>query len=114
MATPFSVELSVGESPSEAQGRAATALVEPARSLGLRLTDRGADELTFKPRIGFPLFLTLWRNLNREHMTVKFAPDPGGGTRVTLTGAVSGGRKTLASDPELWTEALGGSPVKQA
>jgi hypothetical protein len=42
MAVPFDVQLSMPEAPSEAQGRAADALAQPARRVGLRLTNRRA------------------------------------------------------------------------
>jgi hypothetical protein len=109
MASPFNIELSMREAAAEAQARAATALSEPARAVGLRLTKRGAGELGYRPRVQFPFLVMLWHNLNREQMTVKFDPDPNGGTRVTITGAVARGNHTVAADPEHWSEALGGS-----
>jgi hypothetical protein len=110
MANAFNVELSMREAPSEAQARAATALTEPARAIGLRLTKRGAGELGYRPRVQFPFVIMLWHNLNREQMTVKFEPSATGGTRVTISGAVAGGSHALAADPEHWSEALGASP----
>jgi hypothetical protein len=107
MASPFSVELSMSEAPAEAQARAANALDEPARLVGLRLTKRGAGELQYKPRVQFPFMLMLWHNLNGEKMTAKFEPGESGGTRVTLNGAVARGKHPLAIDPEHWTESLG-------
>jgi hypothetical protein len=109
MPSRFNLELSMREAPAEAQSRAATALTEPARAVGLRLAKRGAGEFTFKPRVQFPFLIMLWHNLNREHMKVTFATGDGGGTRVTISGAVARGRQPLAADPEHWTEALGGS-----
>ena len=38
MARPFTIELEVPEPPTEAAARAAIALAEPARAIGLRLT----------------------------------------------------------------------------
>jgi hypothetical protein len=107
MARPFSVELSVSEPPPEAQSRGATALADAARAVGLRLARRGAGELIYKPRVQFPFALMLWHNLNRERMTVKFEPGPGGGTHVTISGAVARGHHPLAADAEHWSEALG-------
>jgi hypothetical protein len=44
-------------------------------------------------------------------MTVRFAPADGGGTRVTISGAVAKGKHPLAADPEHWAEPLGaGAP----
>ena len=111
MPSPFQVELSMREPPPEAQSRAAQALADPARAVGLRLTKRGAGELTYKPRVQFPFLVMLWHNLNREQMTVKFAPAADGSTHVTISGAVARSRHPLASDPELWTEALGARPA---
>jgi ABC-type molybdenum transport system ATPase subunit/photorepair protein PhrA len=54
-----------------------------------------------------------WRGrvgVNGEGMTVTFADRPDGGTRVQISGAVSGGSLELASDPEAWSEALGVTP----
>jgi hypothetical protein len=108
MASPFKVELSMREAAAEAQARAADALAEPARAIGLRLTRREAGELVYRPRVQFPFALMLWHHLNREQMTVQFAPDAGGATRVTISGAVARSKQPLAADPEHWTEALGG------
>ena len=110
MATPFDVQLSMSEAPSEAQARAAEALSDPARQVGLRLTKRSASVLTFRPRVQFPFLLMLWHNLNGEQMTVKFEPGDRGGTRVNISGAVARDRQPLAADPEHWSEALGASP----
>src|SRR5579862_530782 len=107
MASPFSVEVSMSEAPAEAQARAATGLTDAARAVGLRLTKRGAGELGYRPRVQFPFLLMLWHNLNREQMTVTFSPEPNGGTRVRITGAVARGSHGLAADPEHWSEALG-------
>ena len=109
MASPFTVELTMPEPPGEAQARAANDLTEPARAIGLRLTGRAAGELQYKPRMQFPFMIVLWHTLNGEKMTVKFDPGEGGGTRVTINGAVARGSYPLASEPEHWTEALGGS-----
>ena len=111
MASPFTVELSMPEPPAEAQARAADTLTDPARAVGLRLTRRAAGELQYKPRVQFPFLIMLWHNLSGEKMTVKFAPGESGGTRVSISGAVARDRHPLASDPEHWTEALGGSPA---
>jgi hypothetical protein len=111
MAKTFSVELSMSEAPSEAQGRAATALDKPARAVGLRLKDRGAEKLDYRPPVGFPFLVNLWRHLDREQMTVKFDPGATGGTHVTISGAVASGKHALAANPEHWSEALGASPL---
>jgi hypothetical protein len=108
MASAFAVELAMREGPGDAQARAATALEEPARLVGLRLTKRAAGELQYRPRVQFPFLIMLWHNLNGERMTVKFAPGEGGGSRVSISGAVARGKHPLASDPEHWTESLGG------
>jgi len=111
MANQFKVELSMHEAPSEAQARAANALTEPARAIGLSLKGRGAGELSYRPRVQFPFLIMLWHNINREQMTVKFEPGDKGGTRVTISGAVASGNQAVAADPELWSEALGASPA---
>ena len=108
MASPFNVELAMSEAPAEAQARAVDALAEPARLVGLRLTKRGVGELQYRPRVQFPFLLMLWHNLSGERMSVKFAPGESGGTRVTLNGSVARAKHRLASDPEHWTESLGG------
>jgi hypothetical protein len=81
MASPFSIELTMAESPSDAQARAATALTEPARSVGLRLKKRGTDELEYGPRLKWPRLVALWHNLRGEQMTVKFEPAEAGDPR---------------------------------
>ena len=111
MAQQFTLQLSMPEQPTEAQAHAATALADPARAVGLRLTKRGAGELDYRTHVKFPLLLRLWHNLNGERMTVGFEPASGGGTRVTLTGAVTRSNHALASDPEHWSAALGLSPA---
>jgi hypothetical protein len=113
MASAFNVELSMPEPPAEAQARAADALAEPARAVGLRLTKRGAGELQYRPRVQFPFLIMLWHNLNGERMTVKFGPGESGGTRVTLNGKVARAKHPLAIDAEHWTESLG-SPTTPA
>jgi hypothetical protein len=110
MAKNFSVEVSLPEAPAQAQARAARALAEPARAVGLRLTRQSGGELQYRPRVQFPFMLMLWHNLNGERMTVRFEDGDGGGTRVLISGAVGGGSVELASDPEHWSEALAGSP----
>jgi len=109
MPSAFNLELSMREAPSEAQARAATALVEPARAVGLRLTKRGAGELGYTPRVQFPFLIMLYHKLSGEHMAVKFESRAEGGTRVILSGKVAGGNQMLAEDPEHWSEALGAS-----
>ena len=111
MASAFNVELSMSESPAEAQARAADALTEPASAIGLRLTERGAGELSYRPRVQLPFLIMLWHNLNGEKMTVKFEPADGGGTRVTISGAVARAKQPLATDPGHWTDALDGSAM---
>jgi hypothetical protein len=63
---------------------------------GLRMSYDGA----WRGRVG----------VNGVGMTVTFADRPDGGTRVQISGAVSGGCLELASDPEAWSEALGVTP----
>jgi hypothetical protein len=109
MSNAFNVELSMRETPGDAQERAAAALTEPARAIGLRLTKRGSGELGYQPRVKFPLLVSLWHRLNGEQMTVKFQPGAEGGTRVTISGAVARSKHAMAADPERWSEALGGS-----
>ena len=109
MATPFDVQLSMTEAPSDAQARAVDALKDPAHRVGLRLTKRGPGELRYSARVQFPFLLMLWNTLSGVRMTVKFEPGEGGGTRVTIRGAVAKARQPLAADPEHWAEALGAS-----
>jgi hypothetical protein len=109
MASAFNIELSMSESPAEAQARAADALTEPASAIGLRLTERGAGELKYRPLVRWPFLIVLWRNLNGEKMTVKLEQADGGGTHVTISGAVARSKQPLAADPEHWTYALDGS-----
>jgi hypothetical protein len=90
--------------------RAADALKDPARRVGLRLTKRDTGELGYSPRVQFPLLLVLWNPVTGVRMTVKFEPGDGGGTRVTIKGAVSKARQPLAADPEHWAESLAASP----
>ncbi len=106
MATKFAVELSLPEAPSEAQARAANALHDPARAVGLRLTKRGPALLRFSPRVQFPFVLMAWHYLNGEQMTARFDSAEGGGTRVTISGAVARSNHALAADPAHWSEAL--------
>ena len=107
MAREFDVELVLREPPSEAQASAATALTEPARTVGLRLRKREGGELVYRPRVQFPFVLMLAHYLNGERMVVSFAPGDGGGTRVSIAGRVARSRHPLASDPEPWVDALG-------
>jgi hypothetical protein len=109
MASPFTITLSMPESPADAQARAANELTNAAKAVGLRLTGRAAGELQYKTSVQFPFTLRLWHTLNGEKMTIRFEPGESGGTRVTINGAVARGKHPLASDPEHWTESLGGS-----
>jgi hypothetical protein len=109
MASTFNVELSMREAPSETQERAATALTEPARAIGLHLSKLEGRELDYKPRMTWPLAVSLWHRLNGEQMTVKFEPGAEGGTHVTISGAVPKGKHAMAADPEHWSESLSGS-----
>ena len=111
MASTFNVELSLSDSPAEAQARAADALTEPASAVGLRLTHRSPSELKYRPVVRWPFLVVLWRNLNGEKMTVKFEPADSGGTHVTINGAVARAAQPLASDPDHWMHALAGSAV---
>jgi hypothetical protein len=111
MASAFNIELSMSESPAEAQARAADAFTEPACAVGLRLTERGPGELKYRPLVQWPFLIVLWRNLNGEKMTVKFESADSGGTHVTIRGAVARGKQPLAGDPGHWTDALDGSAM---
>jgi hypothetical protein len=111
MASAFNIELSMSESPPEAQARAADAFTEPASAVGLRLTERGPGALKYRPLVRWPFLIVLWRSLNGEKMTVKFEPADGGGTRVRISGAVARAKQLLAADPGHWTYALGASAV---
>jgi len=106
MASAFNIELSMSESPVEAQTRATRAFTEPASAVGLRLTGRGPGELRYRPPVQWPFVLVLWRMLNGERMTVRFEPADSGGTRVTINGATARAKQRLAADPEHWTDAL--------
>jgi hypothetical protein len=111
MAKSFSVELSMREAPAEAQARASTALADPAKAVGLRLTASEPGKLSFRPRVQFPFLLMLWHTLNGERMTVQFEQAPDGGSRVTIGGAVAAGCQPLAADPEHWSPPLGATPA---
>ncbi len=109
MASAFNTELSVRESPAEAQARAADSFTEPASAVGLRLTGRGPGELKYRPLVQWPFLIVLWRNLRGERMTVKFESADSGGTHVSIRGAVARSKQALAADPGHWTDALDGS-----
>ncbi|HZU61382.1 MAG TPA: hypothetical protein VE983_10470 [Solirubrobacteraceae bacterium] len=109
MAASFEVELSMAEAPSDAQGRAVSALEEAARTVGLRLTKRAAGRLEYRPRVQFPFLIMLYHTLSGERMTVSFEPGSSGGTRVLIRGAVARSRQAVAADPDHWSEALGAS-----
>jgi hypothetical protein len=106
MASPFNVELTMGEGPDDAQARAVTALNDPARAVGLRLSNESPGELSYKPQTQWPFLVALWHTLQGEKMTVKFTPNPDGGTKVAITGSVPSGKQSLAADPGHWSGAL--------
>ncbi len=112
MANRFIVELRVHEPPAEARARAASALDGPAGAVGLRLRPGvgGVNELVYRPPLGFPLMLSLWRRLRGERMRVAFDPGPAGGTSVAISGSVARRASALARDPDHWAGPLGGSP----
>ena len=91
-----SAGLLLAQADGEAQARAATALVQPARAVGLRLTKRGGGELVYTPRVQFPFLLMLYHKLSGEKMTVTFAPGSDGGTHVMISGKVAGSNHLLA------------------
>lgn len=113
MAAAFNIELSVSDSPAEAQARAADAFAAPASAVGLRLAGRGPNQLTYRPRVQWPFLVVLWRNLSGEKMTVRFEPADGGGTRVLIDGVVARGNQRLANDPGHWADALNGAAGSQ-
>jgi hypothetical protein len=110
MAKSFSVELSTGEPPEEAQARASAALAGPAKAVGLRLTASEPGRLSYRPRVQFPFLLMLWHTLNGERMSVQFEPAADGGSRVSISGAVASARQPLAADSEHWSGPLGATP----
>ena len=112
MAASFSHELSMRMQPAEAQAHAASALTDPARAVGLRLTKRSAGELGYRPRVQFPFLIMLWHHVNGERMAVKFEQAPAGGTRVSISGAVARRNHPLAADPEHWSEPLDATPAR--
>ncbi|HEY2653539.1 MAG TPA: hypothetical protein VGI50_16570 [Solirubrobacteraceae bacterium] len=111
MASPFEVELSVHQSPDEAQSQAAVALGDAALRVGLRLTGQRPGELQYTPKLQFPFVRMLYHKLQGEKMTVTFSRGSDGGTRVTIRGGVARNVLPLASDPEHWSEALGATAV---
>jgi hypothetical protein len=112
MARPFTIELAMPEPPSEAAARAAIALAEPARAIGLRLAKRTAGALQYTPRVQFPFLIMLWHNLNGERMTVSFVHDGNGGTRISISGRTARGSQSLAADPDHWAEPLSATTVE--
>jgi hypothetical protein len=112
MARPFTIELAVPEPPTEAEARAAIALAEPARAIGLRLTKRDAGALHYTPRVQFPFLIMLWHNLNGERMTVNFTNDGNGGTRISISGRTTRGSQPLAADPDHWAEPLSATTIE--
>ena len=82
-------EIFAAVGPNGAQARSADAFTEPTSTFGLRLTQRRLRELKYRPVVRWPFLVVLRRNLNGERMTVKFEPADGGGTRVTINGAVA-------------------------
>jgi hypothetical protein len=46
---------------------------------------------------------------HRGRRSLKFEPEDGGGTHVTISGAVARAKQPLAADPRHWTDALNGS-----
>jgi hypothetical protein len=113
MAQSFEVELSMPETPEEAQARAAIDLTDAARAVGLRLTRRGPRQLHYRPRVQFPFLLMLMHTLNGERMTVEFSDREAGGSRVSIRGAVAGAKRGLAADPDHWSEALGAGASRE-
>ena len=111
MARAFNVELSMSESPAEAQARSADALTEPASAIGLHLTERGAGALKYRHLVQWPFLIVLWRNLSGETTAAKCEPADGGGTHVTISGGVARAKQPLATDPGHWTDALDGSAM---
>src|SRR5271167_2151706 len=102
MAKKFTVELSMSEAPDAAQAKAETAFAQPAKELGLRLKDASSRELSYEPSWGFPFLVNTWRHLDHQQMTVDFEEAGTGGSRVKISGAVTGARHAQAEDPQFW------------
>jgi hypothetical protein len=111
MGSKFEVEMTVRESPQEAQSRAAGVLKQAAGAVGLRLAARVPGQLRYRPPIQWPLLLALYHRFSGEQMVVSFRPADGGGTAIVLQGSVARGRLALAADPEHWAAPLAGTPV---
>jgi hypothetical protein len=121
MAKTFSYELSTTGSPEEAEARLQSAITERLRhptggssasnlQHQLRLKERTATSLSYKPKLAAPLpvSFSIWvsRVLRGESVEVQFASDGADGqTRITVSGQVGSGTQAIA-DREFWTGIL--------
>jgi hypothetical protein len=100
------VVLNVRGQADRVQAACVLGLQQHARDLGFRLAEQRSTSLVYRPRLHFPLLITLvpWlvRRARGEHLTIEFAPADQV-TQVTITGRAS----PRATDREQWSEALG-------
>lgn len=105
MPRTFSYDLSLTDPPASAQARLREAVTKQLRqSAAMRPAHDGPDSMAFRPQWGWPLLVSLTRQIRGENVNLKFrATDDG--TTVAVTGKVAGDAEMVASR-EFWTKTL--------
>ena len=105
MSRSFSYDLSLSESPADAQARLRQVVSdELRRSANMRLASEESHSLAFRPQWSWPLLAALFRVISREAVNLNFSA-ANGGTRVAVSGKVAGSAEKIANR-DFWAQTL--------
>ena len=105
MPRTFSYDLSLTDSPTSAQARLREVVTKQLRqSAAMRPARVAPDSMAFRPRWGWPLLVSLTRQIRGENINLRFRATDGG-TTVAVTGKVAGDAEMVATR-EFWTRTL--------
>jgi hypothetical protein len=105
MPRTFSYDLSLTDSPTDAQARLRDVVIKQVhQSAAMRPTHNAPDSMTFRPQWGWPLLVSLTRQIRGENINLKFRATDSGST-VAVTGKVAGEAEMVATR-EFWTKTL--------
>lgn len=105
MPRTFSYDLSLTDSPTSAQARLREVVTEQVRqSAAMRPAQDTPGAMVFRPKLGWPLLVSLTRQIRGENINLKFSAT-GDGTMIAVTGKVAGDAEMVASR-EFWTKTL--------
>jgi len=106
MSRSFSYDLSMPETPADAQARVRGVVTDQLRQTAkMRLASEQSNSLTFRPQWSWPLLAALYRMISGEAVKVNLSAIDSG-TRVAVSGKVAGGAEKVA-DRQFWAQTLG-------